>query len=80
MASITSTTGLASGIDYSKIIDSLMAIEQQPVTVLQTRIDSINTQKAAYTDLSGKLTTLKATGTTLRKSQSWQAADAASSN
>lgn len=80
MASITSTTGLASGIDYTKIIDSLMSIEQQPVTVLQTRIDSINTQKAAYTDLSDKLTTLKATGTTLKKSTTWTAADAASSN
>lgn len=80
MASITSSTGLASGIDYSKIIDSLMQIEQQPVTVLQTRIDSINTQKAAYTDLSGKLTSLKADGTTLRRSQTWTAADAASSN
>lgn len=80
MASISSSTGLASGIDYSKIIDSLMQIEKQPVTVLQTRIDSINTQKAAYTDLSGKLTTLKTSGSTLKKSQTWQAADAASSN
>ena len=68
MAQITAGVGLVSGINYTDIINQLMTLEQQPVNTLQTRIDAINQQKLAYTDLSTRLTSLKLSGTKLKKS------------
>lgn len=80
MARISSTVGLVSGINSADIIDQLMSLESAGKTRLQTRVDSLNSQKLAYTDLRTRLTTLKISGTTLKKTSTFQNAAATSSN
>ncbi len=78
MGTITSSIGLISGINTGQIIDELMSIESQPKTLLQTRIDSTNQQKLAYTDLLARLSSLQITGQSLEKDVTYQAATATS--
>ena len=80
MGRISSGVGLVSGINSKDIIDQLIALESRPKDLLQTRIDSVNQQKLAYTDLQTRLTSLKLVGTTLKKNSSFQAATATSSD
>lgn len=80
MGTITSGIGLVSGINTSSIIDQLMAIEQQPVTNLQTRIDTANQQKLALVDLSTQLASIKLNTNTLNKPSTFTSATATSSN
>src|ERR1700733_12401848 len=80
MAAITSSIGLISGINTGQIIDELMSLESQPVTLLQNQINQTNTQKSAYTALIQSLQTLQTTGQTLEKPATFQAATANSSN
>ena len=78
MGRISSGVGLISGINSKDIIDQLMALEARPKDLLQTRIDGINQQKLAYTDLSTRLTSLKINSTALKKPSTFQAATATS--
>src|SRR3954467_9339411 len=80
MGRITSGVGLVSGINSKDIIDQLIALESKPKDLLQTRIDSVTQQKVAYTDLQARLTSRRLTGTTLKKTTTFQAAVANSSN
>jgi flagellar capping protein FliD len=80
MAQISSSTGLISGINYGDIINQLMSLEQRPVNTLQTRIDAVNQQKLAFTDLTTRLTSLKLNGTTLKKTSAFQNATTTSSD
>jgi flagellar hook-associated protein 2 len=80
MGTITSGVGLVSGINYSQMIDSLMAIEQQPVTLLQQRVTTDNNQKAAFSDLATQLSTLKTTASSLAQASTFLNRSASSSN
>lgn len=80
MGRISSDIGLISGIKTKDIIDQLMALEARPKDLLQTRIDSVNRQKLAYTDVVTRLASLKLNGTTLKKPSTFQAASTTSSN
>src|SRR3954470_14777766 len=80
MGRISSSTGLVSGIDTKSIIDQLMALEAQGKDQIQTRIEGVNDQKVAYTDLSTRATSLKLIGTTLKKPSTFQASSTTSSN
>src|SRR5436309_15188054 len=80
MGRISSGVGLVSGINSKDIIDQLIALESQPKDLLQSRIDGVNQQKLAYTDLATRLASLKLAGTTLKKSATFQASTATSSN
>lgn len=80
MGRITSGVGLASGINSQSIIDQLMALESRPKVALQSRIDTQNKKKTAYTDLQMKLTSLRLFGTTIKKPQTFRAASVNSSD
>ncbi len=80
MASITSSIGLVSGINTSDIIDQLITLESKPKDLIQARIDSVKSQKDAYTGLAGQLTTLKTSATSLKKPSFFEAATANSSD
>lgn len=47
--------GLATGLDTKSIISQLMAVEQQPITLLQSNKTSLNDRLTAYTTLDTKL-------------------------
>jgi len=80
MAGITSSVGLASGLPTKDIIDQLMALEAQPKTQIQSRLDATNSQKLAYTDLVARLTSIRLSATTFKKTATFQQATASSSD
>jgi len=55
MSGISSGVGLISGINSSQLIDQLMAIEARPVTALQNRSKTLDTQRTTFMALSGKI-------------------------
>lgn len=80
MGRITSGIGLVSGINSRDIIDQLMQIESRPKDLIQTRIDSVKSQRTAYIDLSTRLTSLRLSATSLKKTTTFQSASATSSD
>ncbi len=51
--------GLGSGLDTGSIIEQLVAIEQRPVTLIQRRQATLETQKLAIADINSALLNLK---------------------
>ena len=80
MGRISSGVGLVSGINSKDIIDQLMQLESRPKSKLESRIESVNQQKIAYTEMSTKLAALKLSGQSLKKISFFQNATATSSD
>ncbi|MFA5864613.1 MAG: flagellar filament capping protein FliD [Phycisphaerae bacterium] len=59
MGTISSGTGLISGLNITDIVTKLMAIEQQPITLLQRQVSKLSTEKTAYQTISAQLLALK---------------------
>jgi flagellar hook-associated protein 2 len=59
MSRVTTGVGIYSGLNIDDIVTKLMDIEKQPVKDLQTRIDSINSNKAIFANLSALILKLK---------------------
>ena len=55
----TSIDGLVSGLDTTSVINQLMSIERQPVTLMQTRQSSFNAEASAWGDIGSKIATLR---------------------
>lgn len=80
MGRISSGIGLVSGINSRDIIDQLIALESRPKQLIQQRIDQTNSQKLAYTDLSTRLTSLRISTGTLKKTTSFTQTSSTTSN
>ena len=80
MGTITSNIGLVSGINTGQIVDELMSLESQPVTLLQTRISSTNAQMQAYTDMETQLSSLQSIGLSLELPSTFHTSTATSSD
>src|SRR3569833_1292717 len=80
MGRITTGVGLVSGINYKDIIDQLIKLESAPKDLLQTRVDTANQQRLAFTDLQARLSTLRVFGQSVQKPQTFAAATTASSD
>jgi len=52
-------SGLASGIDSEAIINALLAVERRPITLLQQRKTSLQSQKSLFGDLNSRLEALQ---------------------
>ncbi|MBF0538935.1 MAG: flagellar filament capping protein FliD [Nitrospirae bacterium] len=59
MATITTSTGLYSGLNTGDIIDKLMAIEQQPLDNLNTKKASYQSEISAYGDITSSISALR---------------------
>jgi flagellar hook-associated protein 2 len=79
MGTISSGIGLISGLDHQQIIAQLMAIEARPRDELTRRLAGLNAQKAAYLDISARITALLSRLTLLGGTSTFQAARATSS-
>ncbi len=55
MAGTITVGGLATGLDTNSIIDQLVALEQQPLNLLQTRRDSVVAQQTALQTFNSKI-------------------------
>jgi flagellar hook-associated protein 2 len=75
-----SISGLASGLDTTSILNSLMALERQPQDRLKSTQATVKTTVAAYQALSARLLALSTTSTALATTAGWQVAKATSSS
>src|SRR5438270_5317547 len=73
-------TGLASGLDTSSIISSLMQVESQPQTALKNKVTTEQSIITAYQAVNTKMQALQTAATTLTQTTTWQAATATSSS
>ncbi len=56
---ILSSPGVGSGLDVNGIVSQLMAVEQKPLTQLQTKDSQVNAQISAYGTLSSSLSSFQ---------------------
>jgi flagellar hook-associated protein 2 len=80
VAQITSSIGLISGINTGQIIDELIAIDSEPVTLLNTEISSAQAVKTAYQDLETQLSSIQTVGNALALPQTFKSSTASSSD
>jgi len=80
MTTITSGTGVVSGIDYGTLIDKLIKADSTVSNSLTTENTTLKSQKTAITALIADLTTLKSSTDSLGKYTLFDATTAASSN
>ncbi len=80
MGTITTGTGLISGIDTANLIDQLIALDSKPVTILQSRVSVLQSQQAAFQNINAQLLGLKTSIQSLVKPASFNATNASSSN
>jgi len=79
VSTITTGVGLVSGLDYKTIIEQLMTVEARPRDRLLTRISALDAQKAAYLEISARITALLSRVEVLSRSSSFRGATASSS-
>ena len=80
MASITSSVGLATGIDIQGTVDQLMALAAVPRDNLQERTDAILDEQVAITELSAYLYAVQSMVINLGKEELFEGKVASSSN
>ncbi len=80
MGTITTGTGIFSGIDTASLINQLIAAESGPKTLAQKRILQLQSLQAAYLDLNAKLGAVKGAAQTLRTGNVFQSNKAASTD
>lgn len=72
--------GLASGLDTQAIISALLAVERRPIFQLEATKTGLNKQKSLFGDLNGLLEKLTDAAKDLKRTSSFLAMTAASSN
>jgi len=71
MASITTISGVATGIDWQETVDALMRIEQRKVTLLENRRSTQNNRLGAWRTLNTRLLAMKTAMDQLEESASF---------
>ena len=79
MASITSL-GAGSGLDLESIVTNLMAVEKQPVTLLQTKETKVLAKVSAYGQIKSTLSSFQDATTALATKATYSATSATSSS
>ncbi len=59
LSSLGGVSGLASGVNWREIIDSLMAVERRPIVALQRKEANLNARLAAVRDVNSMAVSLK---------------------
>jgi len=73
MSGLTSVDGLISGLDTTEIIDSIMAVERRPVTLLEARRERYTNQSLGYQNVTAKLLAVKANADALASASTFDA-------
>ncbi len=74
-----SSAGIGSGLDVNSIVRQLVAVERQPIRLLQGEATRLETQISAFGRLQGSLSTLRDAAGTLATVGTWQQSRATSS-
>ncbi len=80
MGTITTSTGLISGIDIQGTVEKLMAIERQPVDLLQAQLKKLGTEKSTLQGITAQLLALKLAVTPFKSGVNFRPNIASSSN
>lgn len=80
MATISSGIGLISGLDYTSLVNQLIAIDARPRDQLLGRMRTIDAQRTAYMDISARLAALLSRITALTRPAFFRTATATSSH
>jgi flagellar hook-associated protein 2 len=80
MSGISSGVGLVSGINYASLINSLLAIDEQPQNIVQSQIQEVQAENSAYTTLSTQLNGIQSISNELSLPQTFQASTATSTD
>ena len=70
-AGTISSAGIGSGLDVNSIVTQLMAIEQKPLTVLQTKASTIQTTVSEYGKIKSAVSTLNDLSVKLASGTTW---------
>lgn len=73
MSTIQSTTGLASGIDIGALVKAIIGVEHKPIDQLQTRLQDIQAQKTALSNIQAGLLSLTTSVVSLQSSSTFKA-------
>lgn len=74
------STGVGSGLDVNSIVSKLMAVEQQPLTLLQNKASTLSTELSTYGTVKSQIASLQDAATTLMDSTGWSGRTLSSSN
>ncbi len=80
MGTIFAGTGLVSGIDIQSLVDQLIVASSRPRDLLVKRIGNLDAQKSALLDISARVTAMLTRAAELKRTSSFQAVSATSSN
>jgi flagellar hook-associated protein 2 len=80
MSGISSGVGLVSGINYQSLITQLVAIDSGPKDIVQSQIAEVEAEGTAFSTLSTELSGIQSIGSQLALPETFQAADAVSSD
>ncbi len=80
LGTISSSTGLISGIDYETLVTNLMKLASTRKTLLSNATDKLTEKKTAYTKIQANLATLQYSTNSLGKSSLFESANVTSSN
>jgi flagellar hook-associated protein 2 len=72
--------GLVTGMDTSSMIKSMMQIESQPKTMLQTKVSTVQTAVASYQSVNSKVATMKSAAFDLESLSTWRSIKPTSSS
>jgi flagellar hook-associated protein 2 len=75
-----SSPGIGSGLDVNSLVSQLMAVESQPLTLLQSKATKLQTSLSAFGQLSSALSTFQSAASALSTPAKWQVFAATSSN
>lgn len=75
-----SSVGLGSGINVKDTVAQLVALEQKPIQVLQTKATTINSQVSAFSQLKSQISNLQTQVDKLTSAATWQGRVLSSSN
>jgi flagellar hook-associated protein 2 len=66
-----SSPGIGSGLDVNSIVKQLVAIERQPITVLQNQANTVQSKLSVYGQLQSKLSALRDASEALSQADTW---------
>ena len=75
-----SSLGIGTGLNVNSIISSLVAVDQAPLTGLQTQASLVNAQISAVGQIKSLLATLQSSASTLANNATWNTMSVNSSN
>jgi flagellar hook-associated protein 2 len=80
MSTISSGVGLISGLPISDLVDSLMAIQQRPLTLLQNRLGTLVSRRTALIRISAQLLSIQNLSSRFTEAESFNRTQATSTS